>query len=202
MVLKAQGRAAGGRSYKARVVMEGLNQLEEGQEGLSKKTVTLTNTGQCQCFVRITSDSSTARYLDLDLSATALILAPGQTKAVTISQVGEVGALSEVLKLTIVRGPELARLVMKKPRKLAGGAKLCDSPAELGFNFTEELPGENIKDLQEEFKGQLTAVDVKHFFKKTTKNLQRIFGPLNRLEMLFWDPLYPSNLRPQDWRQC
>ena len=32
---------------------------------LSKKTVIMTNTGQCRCFVRITSDSSTAHYLDL-----------------------------------------------------------------------------------------------------------------------------------------
>ena len=197
LVLKPQGRAAGGKSYKASIalcgvggeadiLLEGLDHLGEDQyrlnllDGGSKNTVTMTNAGQCRGFVKILADSSITRCLDL--SVTTFILAPGQSKAVTVSQIGEAEAGSQTLQLTVVQGPELARLVMKKARKLPGGPKLCDTAASLGFNYTEEFPGENVMDLQEEFKGQLTAADVRHFFKKTSKKYVTLTFPSKPVE--------------------
>merc|ERR1712029_1311379 len=40
----------------------------------------------------------------------------------------------------------------------------------MGFNFNEEIAGESIDSMQQEFSGQLTAVDVKAFFRKTMKS--------------------------------
>ena len=197
LVLKPQGVAAGGKSYKAsialcgvagqvNITMEGLVQLGEEQfqlsfqEGVPKNTVTFTNSGQCGGFVRIVSDSNSAR--SLDISATAFILAANQSKKVHISHIGGFGAEAGSLQLSVLQGPELARLVMKKARKLAGGPNHCDTPAALGFNFTEEFPGENLAAL-EEIKGlQLTALDVKHFFQKTTKKSVSVVFPSKPVE--------------------
>ena len=198
LVLKPQGVAAGGKSYKASIAlcgvagqvdisMEGLSQLGEDQfqlsfqEGVPKKTVTFSNSGQCAGFVKIISDSSIAR--SLDISATAFILGAGQSKKVHISHFGDFGAEAQPVQLTVLQGPELTRLVMKKARKLAGGPTHCDTPAALGFNYTEEFPGESQSGLEEELKGlQLTALDVKHFFKKTTKKGLSVLFPSKPVE--------------------
>ena len=199
LVLKPQGVAAGGKSYKAsialcgvageaNIAMEGLARLGEDQyqlnfqEGFPKNTVTFTNSGQCGGFVKIISDSNIAR--SLDISATAFILGPNQSKKVNIAHIGDFGAEAQTLQLSVIQGPELARLVMKKARKLPGGANNCDTPAALGFNYTEEFPGENLGSLEEEFKGELklTAMDVKHFFTKTCKKCVAVMFPSKPVE--------------------
>ena len=201
LVLKPQGVAAGGKSYKASIAlcglagqaditMEGLVRLGEDQfqlnfqEGFPKNVVTFANSGQRAGFVKIISDSNIAR--SLDISATAFILGPGQSKNVHISHIGDFGAEAQTLQLTVIQGPELARLVMKKARKLPGGPAHCDTPAAVGFNYTEEFPGENLSSLEEEFKGQeelkLTPQDVKHFFKKTSRSSVSVMFPSKPVE--------------------
>jgi len=183
LVLKPQGKKLGGKSFKAsialngvagdsNIVINGVEKLDENNYSLcindnyDQSLISFTNTGTMAGFVKILMTSATSNCLDL--STTAFILAPASKKTVNLSLIGNHESSS--LQLSILHGAELARLVMKKARKLPGGARLCDNSSMMGFNFNEEIAGESIDSMQQEFSGQLTAVDVKAFFRKTIKS--------------------------------
>ena len=182
LVLKPQGKKLGGKSYKASITLNGVAgeadivldgaEMEDDvkynicfNDVLDKKSVVFVNNGSMTGFVKIVTDSSVNNYVDI--SSTCFLLPPDSRKMINISLFGDCDTVS--LQLNILHGPELVRQVMKKARKLPGGARFCENSSLTGFNVLEEFPGESVESLKQEFSGQLTAMDVKQFSKKTRK---------------------------------
>ena len=188
LVLKPQGKKLGGKSFKAsiclsgvsgdaEIVTDGVETDENGQfqmtfsDNLIKHSLVFSNTGSLTGFVKLVTEAATTNCLDI--SQTTFILPPGAKKVVNVTWIGDGDNIP--LKVTIFKGSELLRQVMKKARKLPGGARLSDNSSLDGFNPTEEFPGEF--NMENEFKGQVTAMDVKHFFRKSRKEVIAIRIP-------------------------
>merc|ERR1719508_102883 len=183
LVLKPQGKKVGGKSFKASIIqMEGLEEVETNRYQLAcqqlpaKKLVRFVNKGETTGFVKITSGGD-APEDKLDITPSAFLLGAGCAKDVFISYLGqEDGTMCSPL-VAIFTGPELVRQILKRARLLPGAARLSDNPSLMGISFSEDFPGEEMYKVKEDFNGQLTALDVKHFYQKTVKHLVSLTMP-------------------------
>ena len=194
LVLKPQGKKQGGKSFKASIVLSGVSgsadiMMEDVETGLdnlhhisftehnTKQLITFSNLGNMTGFVKIVPDPGAANFVDI--SPTTFILTAKSRKHVAVSLIGDPDSS---LKINVLHGSELVRQVMKKARKLPGGARLCENSSVGGFNVVEEFPGESVDSLKQEFSGQLTAMDVKHFFKKMKRETIELRIPSKPVE--------------------
>ena len=190
LVLKPQGKKLGGKTFKASISLTGLegalnivtsgvenlgkgNHLLSFSEGDSTKNFMITNHGSIQGFIKIIASGSASNYLDI--TPTTFLLDPGAQRTIQISLAGDTD--STPLEIMIFHGAEVLRQVLKKARKLSGAARLVETSSIAGFNPMEDIPGESMAGIQE-LNGKFAAVDVKHFFKKVSREKISIKVPV------------------------
>ena len=194
LVLKPQGRKVGGKSFKAsiglsgiagscNVELDGVEEVEPKryqvlcQQSSSRKFVRFMNKGESTGFVKIVYESDDASN-KLEVSPSTFLLESGFAKDVAISYSfhDEVG-FSRPPVLSIFTGPELVRQVLRKARLLPGAVKMNADETFMGVDVSEDFPVDNYLGLRDEFTGQLTAQDTKHFQEKTVKHLLCLTRP-------------------------
>ena len=139
------------------------------------KTLQFVNRGDFTAFVKVVPDCGPCGGDPrLEVSQPGELVVPrGEVREVEVTALAGGGG-----GLAVFLGPEVARQVMRRARKLPGAVRLSDDPALLGEDMAAVVAGEECLGELEEWRGRaVTCQDVRHFYQLTAKSLVRVTAP-------------------------
>ena len=141
------------------------------------RTLQFVNRGDFAAFVKVVPDcgpcgGDPGARLEVSLPG-EMVVPQGEVREVEVTALAGGGG-----GLAVFLGPEVARQVMRRARKLPGAVRLSDDPALLGENMAAVVAGEECLGELEEWRGRpVTCQDVRHFYQLTAKSLVRVTAP-------------------------
>ena len=187
LVLKPQGQRMDGKAFKAsiglvglsgkfNVELEGTEVSEESNDILvlrsdtfpATKTIKFVNKGDLAAFVRVAPERDSSKEVEMSLSWKEVVLAKGEQKELLVSLPSSSG------NLTVWRGPEVARQILKKAMKISGSA-LGDQVED----WSNKVEGEEkLNEVESWCGGRLVTLhDLRHFPILLAKTLIRVAPP-------------------------